>query len=119
MLSATLDLRVGGHASPRFPLSPPGFRARPRRGRYWDWGLDTRIYTNVDGRVPIDTVVRIYQPQVRFHPCAHVEDAPCRGVGSTGTLGSRSSHRAGSVARGLRGAERADAAARRPRGSNR
>jgi hypothetical protein len=31
--------------------------------RYWDWGLDTRVYTNVDDRVPVDTIVRIYQPQ--------------------------------------------------------
>lgn len=31
--------------------------------RYWDWGFDTRWYINVDDRVAIDDLVRIYEPK--------------------------------------------------------
>jgi len=31
--------------------------------RYWDWGFDARFYQNVDSRVPIDSLVKVYEPE--------------------------------------------------------
>lgn len=34
--------------------------------RYWDWGLDARFYQNVDPRVSVDDMIRLYEPEVAY-----------------------------------------------------
>jgi len=34
--------------------------------RYWDWGLEARFYQNVDPRVPVDEMIKLYEPEVSF-----------------------------------------------------